>query len=159
MLADEYVLTHKCIFGERYKDKPQKADSLSPKLEQQPNGKSDPNVCNYYHQKGHWKKECPLLKEKSKVSHVKSAGLAATIHTPNFGDTEKLVAPFQMQVKPIDTSEIGLGYAPFMSDGFVMLTGSDKKVPVKILRSSAHLCEGGHFALFSKFRHRELCSS
>lgn len=93
---------------------------MSPKLEQQSNGIGDPNVCNYCHQKGHWKKEWLLLKEKNKVSHVKSAGLAATVHNPNFGDKGKLVAPFQRQVKPIETSETDLSYAPFMSDGFLM---------------------------------------
>lgn len=137
VLADEYVLTHKRIFGERYnRDKSQKAESLSPKLEQQPNGKSDPSVCNYCHQKGHWKKECPLLNEKRKTFQVKSAGLAAPVHNTTVGDLADLVAPFQMQVKPIDTSEIDVGYAPFMSDGFVTLIGSDEKVSVKILRDS-----------------------
>lgn len=138
-VLDEYVLTHKRIFGERYQsDKLQKADSLSPELKQHANGKSDSNVCNYCHQEGHWKKECPPLRGKSNTSQVKSAGLAASIPNPMV-DAAELVAPFQMQVKPIDTSEIDAGYAPFLSDGFVTLIGGDEKVPLRILRDSGAL--------------------
>lgn len=79
------------------------------------------------------KRECPLLQGKGKTSQVKSAGLVATVPIV---DTAELVAPFQMQVKPIDTSWVDMGYAPFMSDGFVTLIGGDKKVPVRILRDS-----------------------
>lgn len=54
-------------------------------------------------------------------------------------DRAELVAPLQMQVKPIDTSETDVGYASFMSDGFVTLIGDDKKVPVRIPRDSGAL--------------------
>ena len=102
VLADEYVLTHKRIFGERHsQDKYQKTGYFPPKLDQPLMGKGDPNMCNYCHQKGQWKKECPLIKERMKAGHVKSAGLAITIHTLNFGDDKNLVAPFQMEVKHI----------------------------------------------------------
>uniref|UniRef100_A0A667WFT4 SCAN box domain-containing protein n=1 Tax=Myripristis murdjan TaxID=586833 RepID=A0A667WFT4_9TELE len=141
VLADEYVLTHRRIFGERYNgDKSQKAEVVFPKVDQQQStGKSDPSLCNYCHQKGHWKKECTLLKERNKPSQVKSAGLAAPIHTLTTGDASELVVPFEMQVKPTDISDIDSGYAPFMSDGFVTLIGSDMKVPVRILRDSGAL--------------------
>ena len=36
-----------------------------------------------------------------------------------------LWAPFHMQVKPVNTSEIDLGYAPFISEGFVKLLSSE----------------------------------
>ena len=100
-----------------------------------------------------------MLKERIKAGHVKSTGLATTIHTPNFGDDENLVAPLKMEVKHIESSEIDKGYAPFMSDGFVRLSGGDKKVPVKILRDFTHICEAGNFALFAPFRYRGLYSS
>ena len=85
MLADEYVLTHKRIFGERYsKDhKYQKADSFSPKLEQ-------PQMCVIIAiKKVTGKRNVLCLKKRTKASHVKSAGLTTTIHTPY---EEKLVA-------------------------------------------------------------------
>lgn len=43
-----------------------------------------------------------------RAAHVKSVGLATTIHTPNFGDDKKLVAPFQMEAK--QNSDIDAGY-------------------------------------------------
>ena len=45
------------------------------------------------------KKECPPLKEKSKMYNVKSAGLTATIQSPTPGIAAQLSAPFQMQVQ------------------------------------------------------------
>lgn len=50
--------------------------------------------------------------------------VAAPVHNPTFGETPERVAPFQMQVKLIDTSEIDSGYAPFMSNGFGRLIGN-----------------------------------
>ena len=139
VLADEYVLTHRRIFGERYeRNESQRAGSLSPKFAQHPNGTSNANVCNYCHQQGHWKKECPLLEGKRNNFRVKSVGLATTVHNPRVGETEVL-APLQMQGKAIDISEVESGYASFMSDGFVTLVGSDKKVQVRILRDSGAL--------------------
>lgn len=89
VLADEYVLTHKRISGERCsQDKYQKISFVSSKLDQPPTGKIYPTMCNYCHQKGHWKKECPLLK-RLKVTHVKSAALTTTINTPHFGNDQK----------------------------------------------------------------------
>ena len=41
-----------------------------------------------------------------KISHVKSSDVAAPIPNPTAGDAAELVAPFQMQVKPIDISKI-----------------------------------------------------
>ena len=110
-------------------------------------GKSNPNVFNYCHQKGYRKEEYPLPKEKGKIAHVKLACLAAPIPNPTAGDAAEWVAPFQMQVKPTDTSETDTGYAPFMSNGFVRLIGSDKKVPVRIWRDSGYLHTFGSEAI------------
>ncbi len=104
MVADEYILTHKRIFGERlYNDRarlnggqPQKF-MRSPRMEPQLNGKSGPEGCHYCHQEGHWKKECPVLNGKGKSVQVKSAGLVAPVCRP-VGSAGDFVAPFEMQV-------------------------------------------------------------
>ena len=67
---------------------------------------------------------------------VKSVGLAAPVRSLTPGVGAGLMAPFQMQVKPVYTSEIDLCYATFVSEGFVKLLGSDEEVPIKILRDS-----------------------
>lgn len=138
VLADEYVLTRKRIFGDQYKCKLQKVAAGSQKSEQQARVIVDPNMCHYCHRKGHWKKDCPLLKDK-KILQLKSAGLAAPMSRLSLGHATDVQAPFQMHVKQMATSEVDAGYAPFMSDGFVTLIGSDKKVSVRILRDSGAL--------------------
>lgn len=54
-------------------------------------------------------------------SHPKTAGLAVPVSNV-------------MAEKSLIYSDVGSSYLPFIREGFVPLTGSDKKVPVKILR-------------------------
>lgn len=49
---------------------------------------------------GKKKKQCPLLKERNKISKVKTAGLASVIHILLTGDSAKLMIPLQKHVKP-----------------------------------------------------------
>lgn len=49
-----------------------------------------------------------------RAAHVKSAGLATTIHTLNFGDDKKLVAPFQMEAKQNSDTDVGYIYLRLM---------------------------------------------
>ena len=45
----------------------------------------------------------------------------------------------QEQAQSTANDEIDPGYVAFLSDGYVSLVGSDRKVPVKILRHSGEL--------------------
>lgn len=82
-------------------------------------------------------KECPSLRARKGLSgsNVKSTVLTVPVASIK----NKLVSPFQMQPKTMGAAEIAAGYAPFISEGFVSLLGSDKKVAVKILRDSGAL--------------------
>ena len=73
-LADEYVLTHKRIFGEqgqrlRFRVGGEKDESDSSRGSSQGEQRTFGNnrhitTCNYCQREGHWKNECPLLKSK-----------------------------------------------------------------------------------------------
>ena len=85
--------------------------------------------CNYCHERGHWKAECPVL--KNGVNHsgwkkVKPAALSAPVMKVSVVSEE-----LRDSVKP--ETEKYSGFEAFVLDGIVSLTGSDK-VAVKILR-------------------------
>jgi len=81
VLADEFVLIHKNSVYQRdyhfeHQDRPK-----SLKAEYRPNRNVDPNsICRYCLERGHWKKECPVLKGKYKTS-AKAVGLASAFST------------------------------------------------------------------------------
>ncbi len=81
-------------------------------------------MCNYCHEFGHWKNECPLLntrdiaKTKSTFS-VKPVVLAVTASEVN--NVQK------------SCSQCVSTFSPFVRDGFVRLVNSTEEVPVKIL--------------------------
>ena len=148
VLADEYSLTHKRIFGEqsqqrfRLKDSGEKGESDFnrgfTKGELGTVGNNEYNTaCNFCQRQGHWKKECPMLKSKKGFSTrpAKSVGLAAPLSISEL-NTVKVGSPYQMQTKMLSAADIASKYAPFISDGFVSLVDSSEKVPVKIFRDS-----------------------
>ena len=128
--VDEYELTHRAhvLSSEGHKggvsfgrDKSLRVNTPQPPGDRLV-GKSDAENCYYCHGKGHWKGSCPVLKSKSRprflITYVKPDMLATS--------------PVNLDV---NSHPVGLisDYSPFISDGFVSLLGSEKKIPVKIL--------------------------
>ncbi|XP_055788765.1 uncharacterized protein LOC129861392 [Salvelinus fontinalis] len=149
VLADEYMLTHKRVFAEpRIRNEWGRSDRFglrspryfgsraefnSTRVEPESRGRADfGQECHYCHDSGHWKNECPVLREKDKFStrdYVKSkpTALAAPVSHQFTHDTWS-----QGQVKV----HIHSGYLPFITEGFVSILGSKELVPVKILRDT-----------------------
>ena len=141
-LADEYVLVHKCWPGEPGREPVgQKGGGRSPASFGVSSGnwfraasRKGEDVCNYCREAGHWKSDCPMLKDKKQHAgggHVKPAALAASVSGPvDVGAWQREWGESGM-IGAIDES-----YLPFISDGFVSQVGSDSQVPVKILRDT-----------------------
>lgn len=122
---------------------------------QSPRGKLDPNrICNYCFGKGHWRNECPVLRKKIKPGYLpaKPSGAAASLRAEEscrviatvqaytkLESVIKLLVVEQEQTQFAANEEIDPCYPAFVSDGFVSLAGSERKVPVKILRDSGTL--------------------
>lgn len=126
---------------------------------EQPNrSKVDPSSCHYSLEKGNWKKECPVLKEKvyrSKASVAKPVALTVSgaqaqtnvISKAEIRDGSKpemVVASSDLSslvsvgssLDGCSSDSVGVPehhYFPFITDGFVLLVGSSIKVPVKYL--------------------------
>uniref|UniRef100_A0A671UNG2 SCAN box domain-containing protein n=1 Tax=Sparus aurata TaxID=8175 RepID=A0A671UNG2_SPAAU len=137
-LADEYALAHKRNFGKCVSNNStakavQSAKSTwseSAKTNYAPRSVGVGQERNYCHERGHWKAEYPVL--KNRVNHsgwkkVKPAALSAPVRKFSVVSEEQ-----RDSVKP--ETEKYSGFEAFVSDGFVSLTGSDNKVAVKILR-------------------------
>ncbi len=78
--------------------------------------------CNYCHELGHWKSECPVLRVKSRPgkAYVKPAAAVAPV-------APVAVPEREMPSAVVGEAEVWAAYAPFISDGFVSLVGSDVK--------------------------------
>lgn len=120
--------------------------------------KNDADVCRYCLEKGHWKRDCPVLKGKSQRKGTEVVrGVTLAVSEPVrpakvvMGETEVksegIVTPFQLSgLCSVGASERnggpdsvvpgGSGYFPFVTDGLVSLVGSSNQVPVKILRDT-----------------------
>lgn len=138
VLADELVLIHKNS-GFYQKDHNfeshfEKQPTLV-KAEYRPNRKIDPNsTCRYCLEKGHWKKECPVLKGKYKAS-TKAVGLASAL-IPN---EISWVGGISDEGKNQNADKYGgsqADYSPFITTGYVSLVNCSVKVPVRILRDT-----------------------
>lgn len=81
-LADEYLLLHKGSFRERAITRERSWRAGAPKLEAVSRGNVDTN-CNYCHEEGHWKADCPLLhfRNKKVLSKVNPVAAAAPVVT------------------------------------------------------------------------------
>lgn len=144
ILVDEYVLTHKSGFVERpfafvkfdrnYGNGKESQKSVSPSAEQATSSahsgleirsdsldlKNENVTCFYCKKKGHVIVNCPVLKKKN----TKPVALIKT------------VSQFNESLLPVNWCEYS-DFKPFVMDGFVSLSGDNKKVPVKILRDTA----------------------
>lgn len=103
--------------------------SASPRwVERQSGRRRDSNsTCNYYQRRGHWKNECPE-KPTAGVGQVKSSALAAPVR-----QSVRAAPGVELQSKAVSNKS---DYSAFISKGLVSLSGSDKKVPVTILRDT-----------------------
>lgn len=145
MIADEYALTHRCIFGDRPQfDRPhfsggQPQTFKKPqRIEPQGNGNVGPELCPYCQQEGHWKRECSALTIRGKAEQVKSEGLVATVCRP-VGSAMDFLAPFDMQIQTVAPPEVYSSYRTFISGGFVRFGEGDKEIPVTIQRDSGSM--------------------
>ncbi|XP_043976856.1 uncharacterized protein LOC122833417 isoform X2 [Gambusia affinis] len=163
VLADEYVLTHKTVRDYNWKGsysfKESHHDWFSGKTGVEPTLKSKADsVCNYCRQKGHWKNECPLNTKiksaRSKRDNQKPVALASVSQLHSVESTHPakvesvrptvLAAPvdYKFFSELTDTNpqicekDVRQDYAPFITNGFVSLSGSSNKVAVKILRDT-----------------------
>uniref|UniRef100_A0A8C1RHP2 Gypsy retrotransposon integrase-like protein 1 n=1 Tax=Cyprinus carpio TaxID=7962 RepID=A0A8C1RHP2_CYPCA len=176
VLSDEYVLTHRQNFKEynpgrgyreqrigRFSERSVFSNTATSQsgAREQFRGKADPDACRYCLEKGHWKNECPALKEKgqrSKPGASRPVALAVSgvrarsefIRTeirsnPEVGvassnlSADSLVGSNQYSHSEVIEADVN-DYSPFITDGFVSLVGSSVKVPVKILRDTG-ACE------------------
>ena len=132
VMLDEYVLTHKVVpkstSGWKGNQSGAKKDSSSsPKVDRE-NGsspqqqKSGLGPCFYCKKDGHRMSECLKLKKKKEKE-----GLGAT------REVSDALASVQLKSVPCVVDE---HYKPFMSTGFVSLTASSERVPVRILRDT-----------------------
>ncbi|XP_013855442.1 uncharacterized protein LOC106511236, partial [Austrofundulus limnaeus] len=82
------------------------------------------DTCNFCHRKGHWKKDCWVLKSKKKTdSRVKPAACAAP--APNLKASNTSGIDLSITEK-LDLSS----YTPFLTKGYVSLVGSKANIPV-----------------------------
>lgn len=81
----------------------------------------DDRLCNYCQGTGHWKDQCPVLRSKSKHKSFSPALACSSVSgaRPVFVD-------------PGNDND----FKPFIADAVVSLAGSEKRVPVKLLRDT-----------------------
>lgn len=143
MLADDFVVTHKNRVGDYHLNinRNYSEDCLRPNFRKPDLFKADKvpkvppravpdSVCRYCFEEGHWKKECPLLKNKQmrckgsmRLQNVSSPVLLTDFVRSEICPDEK---PFC--VVPQDECLPGLNpsYVPFVTEGFVSLPGELK---------------------------------
>lgn len=129
MLADDFVLTHKTTFVDWLAHDVQYAKSPST-YNRVFTGRFDPSkICNYCHEKGHWKVDCPVLKNKSKSNAQSSQAKPSALAAPVLLAGSEIV---ESQKLDVDFSS----YSPFITEGRVSLVGEKEEIPVKILRDT-----------------------
>ncbi len=89
--------------------------------------------CAYCHLKGHWKKDYLAL--KGKLMHVKSEHkpvlVVSSVQTDEFDVYIDTLQKLEKSVALCNDGDVG--YAPFITEGYVSLIGSTDKVPIKNL--------------------------
>ncbi len=134
-LADEYVLTHKSVFGtvqnssnssRRYSKGSFDCVPREDKVAENSGKFLSSPVCFYCKKHGHIIAECQALKKKNSVP--KPVGLLMTF-SPQLEGLELLASQADMCEEQ--------GYVPFMMDGFVSLVGNaSSRKPVRALRDT-----------------------
>ncbi|KAK0132100.1 Retrovirus-related Pol polyprotein from transposon 412 [Merluccius polli] len=174
VLADNYSLIHKIPAREfsprstsNYRERRYSrvnTDSFSNSVGQGKPSDFDPKQdCNYCFGKNHWKKDCPVLMERNMKGGRGKVGLCASsgpawrsgsksektpTKTVNCAQctvsVEKDPSTTHCEQSELYSSSIA-DYAPFVTEGFVSLTGDTHRVPVKILRdtgaSESFICQ------------------
>ncbi len=147
ILTDEYVLTHKCEVKKgrfKFSDVPTEGvtvprQGLSEHNRGERNWKScadKSDRCAYCHLKGHWKKDCLALKEKLmrvKFEH-KPVLVVSSVQTDESDGYTDSSQKLEKSVALCNDGDVG--YAPFITEGYVSLIGSTEKVPIRILRDT-----------------------
>lgn len=159
VIADEYALTHKVRGDYGHRDsavgghKKGSGSELPSFKEGNSGSKLDSSwTCNYCLGQGHWKNECPMLESKSEFHQstrsMRPVALAVSVRA---AEKAEAIASMRLQTKPVevvapctfvvfglvdkpDLQSVDPYYHPYVSRGFVSFVGSDKKVPVNILR-------------------------
>ncbi|XP_075934468.1 uncharacterized protein LOC142934010 [Anarhichas minor] len=143
-LADDYVLTHRSSGGDpraygfagresgpaRYFSGRSGGNFRSEQRADRGVRTSD-DSCHFCHGVGHWKRDCALRKSQNRYNgaQVKPAALAAPVSKlVNSDNVSNLTS---LTEKPDLTS-----FLPFITKGHVSLVGTDRKVPVTILRDT-----------------------
>ncbi|KAL2095743.1 hypothetical protein ACEWY4_007891 [Coilia grayii] len=157
VLADEFVLIHKGKFGN---DDGVSFGSRGPRFHRPYISRqvAYPTVigddqCRYCNERGHWKKECPLLqgKGRGRTAPAKPVGAASSkpvraVSATGVEDASKFEEMLTSSVCSVSagvSADVSVmetdhneGYGPFITTGFVSVVGSQQKVPVKILRDT-----------------------
>lgn len=136
-LADDFVLTHKNRFSSGNRGNGnvhfKQSQQIDPYLHSR-RAISD-STCRYCLEVGHWKNECPLLKNKQ--IRGKNKNTAPVLLTNCFPQTPAVCSTDDSVIKG-NCSEIkgNTGYAPFISQGCVSLLEEHESVPVRVLRDT-----------------------
>lgn len=169
VLADGFVLTHKSKVRENfpryeydhreYRSGRVKFDHLMKNKTRETETEVVGEKCNYCLERGHWKRECPVLgaRNRGRTTNGKAVGCVSSVvhsdepvvfHADHFSSSgvKNVVQPDAGEGKNLGTVSRGeretsgvcdvLNYAPFISDGFVSWVGDAHRVPVKILRDT-----------------------
>ena len=139
-LADQYELTHNSGWGNArsaggFTDGATEQVSFSARAGK-PEGRARvtswhdmEKICHFCHKKGHVKADCYALQKRNNPMNIKPAALAASAVC-----VSDMPCPDVHKEVPVDEA-----YSPFVSTGYVSLSGSGKKVPVTILRDTGAL--------------------
>lgn len=133
-MADEFELIHKNHMQEPMvsRDRGRRSPVRVPFSGKGSQGTANGDVCNYCHELGHWKLECPLLrgwKQLAGNGQMRPAAMAASSFVP------------QVEMKS-DAGHVRMDagletFLPFVKDGCVRLAGGDKDVHIRTLRDTA----------------------
>ena len=152
VLADKFVLTHKCVPSSGWvshqnktrhppKSQPQSgggndASRLSPPVSlRRPPTNNTEVTCNYCKKIGHLKYDCVELCKKKEKENAKSFGLVASCGSvpSSLKNTSSVEHVFACKG---DKCKVDAEYTPFVTKGSVSLADGQSSVPVRILRDT-----------------------
>ncbi|XP_054860848.1 uncharacterized protein LOC129347475 [Amphiprion ocellaris] len=134
VLADEFILTHKSVFSPQSSrgQNVYERRNRSPKLARRniPTVAGDSRECYYCHEWGHLIAVCPALKKKGQSKPNKPPAGVCLIKTVTSPEVRSVHSECKI-------SDVDARFQPFVTQGFISVTGEGKKVPIKILRDTA----------------------